>query len=78
MSGGKFASAVTQGIREFGVVGLVDPGGDFSNPAIAPRQRLDYVLVPDSAAVTANVTPAGGDRWNDLSDHLPVLVAFSV
>jgi endonuclease/exonuclease/phosphatase family metal-dependent hydrolase len=65
-------------IREFGVLGLVDPGGDFSNPAIAPRQRLDYVLVPDSAVVTANLTPAGGEQWSDLSDHLPVLVAFSV
>ena len=40
-------------IREFGVSVSVDPGGDDSNPSIAPRQRLDYVLVPESATVTA-------------------------
>ncbi len=65
-------------IREFNVLGLVDPGGDFSSPAVAPRQRLDYVLVPESATITANLTPAGGEQWNDLSDHLPVLVGFDV
>jgi endonuclease/exonuclease/phosphatase family metal-dependent hydrolase len=65
-------------IREFGVLHLVDPGGDFTSPAIAPRQRLDYVLVPESATVTADLTPSGGEQWDDLSDHLPVLVAFEV
>lgn len=65
-------------IREFGVLGLVDPGGDFTSPAIAPRQRLDYVLVPDSATAISNLTPVGGEQWNDVSDHLPVLVAFDV
>lgn len=65
-------------IREFRVIGLVDPGGDYSNPSIAPVQRLDYVLIPESATVTSQSTPDGGERWNDLSDHLPVLVEFSV
>ena len=65
-------------IREFGGLGLVDPGGDFSNPSIAPRQRLDYVLVPDGATVNARLTPEGGERWHQLSDHLPVLVEFSI
>jgi endonuclease/exonuclease/phosphatase family metal-dependent hydrolase len=65
-------------IREFRVIGLVDPGGDCSSPSIAPMQRLDYILVPESAKVTAQSTPDGGERWNDLSDHLPVLVEFSV
>ena len=64
-------------IREFGAVGLVDPGGDYSNPSIAPVQRLDYVLVPESATVTSLLTPEGGERWHQLSDHLPVLVEFS-
>lgn len=64
-------------IREFGAVGLVDPGGDSSNPSIAPVQRLDYVLVPESATVTSRLTPEGGERWHGLSDHLPVLVEFS-
>ena len=65
-------------IREFGAAALVDPGGDYSNPSIAPRQRLDYVLIPELATVTAQVTPEGGESWHQLSDHLPVLVGFSV
>jgi endonuclease/exonuclease/phosphatase family metal-dependent hydrolase len=65
-------------IREFGGVGLVDPGGDCSNPSIAPSQRLDYVLIPESATVTSRLTPAGGPAWSGLSDHLPVLVEFAV
>ena len=65
-------------IREFGVVGLFDPGGNFSNPSIAPTQRLDYVLIPEGATVTARLTPDGGEQWNELSDHLPMLVEFAV
>ena len=65
-------------IREFGAAELVDPGGDYSNPSIAPNQRLDYILIPDSATVTAQLTPEGGESWNQLSDHLPVFVEFSV
>jgi endonuclease/exonuclease/phosphatase family metal-dependent hydrolase len=65
-------------IREFGVACLIDPGGDYSSPSIVPRQRLDYVLIPDSAAVTARLTPVGGEQWHQLSDHLPVLVEFIV
>ena len=64
-------------IREFGAAGLIDPGGDYSNPSIAPVQRLDYVLVPDSATITSRLTPEGGERWHELSDHLPVLVGLS-
>jgi len=65
-------------IREFGAAELVDPGGEYSNPSIAPHQRLDYVLIPEAATVTARITPNGGESWNQLSDHLPVLVEFSV
>jgi endonuclease/exonuclease/phosphatase family metal-dependent hydrolase len=65
-------------IREFGAIGLVDPGGDFSNPSIAPVQRIDYILIPESAVVVVRLTPEGGERWNDVSDHLPVLVEFSI
>ncbi len=65
-------------VREFGSLGLVDPGGDDSNPSIAPRQRLDYILIPESATVTAQLTPVGGEPWHQLSDHLPVLVEFEV
>jgi endonuclease/exonuclease/phosphatase family metal-dependent hydrolase len=65
-------------IREFRALDVVDPGGDYSNPSIAPSQRLDYVLVPETANVTARLTPDGGAQWDGLSDHLPVLVEFSV
>ena len=65
-------------IREFGSAGLIDPGGDYSNPSIAPRQRLDYILIPESATVAERLTPEGGESWSELSDHLPVLVEFTV
>ena len=65
-------------IREFRAVDVVDPGGDYSNPSIAPNQRLDYVLVPETATVTDRLTPQGGAQWDALSDHLPVLVEFAV
>ena len=65
-------------LREFGAAGLVDSGGDFSNPSIAPVRRLDYVLIPETATVNARLTPDGGERWHELSDHLPVLVEFAV
>ncbi len=65
-------------IREFGTAGLVDPGGDYTNPSIAPRQRLDYVLVPETATVSSRLVPTGGEPWHQLSDHLPVLIEFDV
>jgi len=65
-------------IREFRPLDLVDPGGDDSSPAIAPHQRIDYVLIPASATVSSRLTPLGGEPWHQLSDHLPVLVEFSV
>ena len=65
-------------IREFGALDLVDPGGDASNPSIAPHQRLDYILVPSSATATARLTPQCGEPWQALSDHLPVLVEFEI
>ncbi len=64
-------------VREFHAAGLRDPGGDSSNPAIAPFQRLDLVLVPDAATVTDQQTPEGGEQWAALSDHVPVLVEFA-
>lgn len=63
-------------LRELRAVGLTDPDGAFTNPSETPYQRIDYVLVPHDAIVTATHTPAGGDAWRDLSDHLPVLVEF--
>ena len=65
-------------VREFHPAGLRDPGGDSSNPAIAPYQRLDMVLVPADAVVTDQHTPDGGERWAALSDHVPVLLEFEI
>jgi endonuclease/exonuclease/phosphatase family metal-dependent hydrolase len=72
------ADDATEILREFIAVGLVDPGGPSTNPAIAPYQRLDHVLIPHLATLTDQHTPEGGERWSTLSDHLPVLVEFVV
>ena len=61
-------------LRAFGPLGLVDAGGADTSPAVAPVQRIDYVLVPDHADVLDRRTPAGGVAWAKLSDHLPTLV----
>jgi endonuclease/exonuclease/phosphatase family metal-dependent hydrolase len=63
-------------IREFHAAGVRDTGGDSTSPSRAPFQRLDYVLVPENASVSAIDTPDGGDEWAAISDHLPVLVEF--
>jgi endonuclease/exonuclease/phosphatase family metal-dependent hydrolase len=60
----------------FAVRELVDPPGPPTSPALVPHQRLDAVLVPASAVAVEVNTPAGGPRWAELSDHLPVLVEF--
>jgi endonuclease/exonuclease/phosphatase family metal-dependent hydrolase len=65
-------------VRELREAGLDDSGGDVTNPSLSPVQRLDYVLVPRGATVTAVDTPRGGDEWAALSDHLPVLVEFTL
>ena len=64
-------------IREFHAVGVRDTGGDFTNHSRSPTKRLDYVLVPENARVSAIDTPEGGDDWAAISDHLPVLVEFT-
>ena len=63
-------------LREFRAVGLIDPGGDHTSPSVRPRQRIDYVLVPESAHATHIASPDGGQRWHELSDHLPAVAEF--
>jgi endonuclease/exonuclease/phosphatase family metal-dependent hydrolase len=63
-------------LREFRAVGLVDPGGDVTSPAVAPVQRIDFVLVPEGAVVVDRHVPHGGEDWAAMSDHLPVVVEF--
>lgn len=65
-------------IRQFHPVGLRDPGGGPTNPSIAPRQRLDYVLIPQGSRLVDQHEPDGGDWWWTLSDHLPVTVEFEL
>lgn len=65
-------------VREFHAGGLRDPGGGPTNPSIAPRNRLDHILVPEAATVVEQDQPDGGEWWWAISDHIPVLVAFTL
>ena len=65
-------------VRQFHRVGLRDPGGGPTHPSMSPRRRLDYILVPEGARVSEQHSPDGGDAWRELSDHVPVLVEFSI
>jgi endonuclease/exonuclease/phosphatase family metal-dependent hydrolase len=65
-------------LREFRTVGLSDPGGKLTSPAIAPVQRIDYVLVPDAATILDRDVPDGGEQWAAMSDHLPAVLEFTV
>ena len=49
-----------------------------TNPAGAPAQRIDHVLVPDAATGVAVTVPSGGSEWAALSDHLPVTTTFAL
>lgn len=49
-----------------------------TNPAVAPTNVLDHVLVPAEATDVTLEVPDGGPIWDDLSDHLPVTVRFSM
>jgi len=49
-----------------------------TNPASAPTQALDHVLVPVDATDASVGAPSGGDDWAALSDHLPVTVRFTL
>lgn len=49
-----------------------------SNPATAPTQALDHVLLPADATNVTTTVPAGGAEWAALSDHVPVTVRFDL
>jgi endonuclease/exonuclease/phosphatase family metal-dependent hydrolase len=58
--------------------GIEGPATAPTNPAGAPAQRIDHVLVPE-AATGINVTvPTGGAEWAAVSDHLPVTTSFGL
>jgi endonuclease/exonuclease/phosphatase family metal-dependent hydrolase len=58
-----------------GVEHVIPP---FTNPADAPAQLLDHVLLPVDAEQVSVTVPGGGPEWAALSDHLPVTVRFSL
>lgn len=47
-----------------------------TNPAEAPINVLDHVLLPDLALAAEMTVPDGGAQWTGVSDHLPVTVSF--
>lgn len=49
-----------------------------TNPADAPVQLLDHVLLPVTATQVAVTVPAGGSEWASISDHVPVTVRFTL
>ena len=63
-------------LRQFRRVGLVDHGGGVTSPSVAPHQRLDYVLVPETVVWRSTHTPETDERWQAISDHLPVVLEF--
>lgn len=50
----------------------------FTNPSLAPHQRLDYVMVSEALSVDGVDVPAGGAEWDRLSDHLPVVARLRI
>ncbi|MEL6893837.1 MAG: endonuclease/exonuclease/phosphatase family protein [Actinomycetota bacterium] len=49
-----------------------------TNPASAPVNTLDHVLLPADATDVELDVPSGGPQWDRVSDHLPVMVRFSM
>jgi endonuclease/exonuclease/phosphatase family metal-dependent hydrolase len=78
LAGDLNAAGEPEVVRELHAVGLRDAGGDSTHPSIAPRSRLDYVLVPEHARVAESSVPEGGENWAELSDHLPLIVEFDL
>ena len=49
-----------------------------TNPAHEPVDALDHILLPADVTDVALEVPAGGKRWDRVSDHLPVTVTFQL
>jgi endonuclease/exonuclease/phosphatase family metal-dependent hydrolase len=62
----------------FALPGIEHVTPSHTNPAHAPDQLLDHVLLPPEAHDVAVTVPAGGAEWAVLSDHLPVTVRFAL
>ncbi|HEV3475821.1 MAG TPA: endonuclease/exonuclease/phosphatase family protein [Actinomycetota bacterium] len=55
---------------------VLKDGGEATFPSRAPTTRIDYLFV--SEGVTPERAWTGGERFADLSDHLPVVADLSV
>jgi len=49
-----------------------------TNPSESPNQQLDHVLVPTGSTLADMSVPEGDESWAELSDHLPLIVRFSL
>lgn len=49
-----------------------------TNPSERPTDRIDHILVPADATAVMVWAPAGGARWAELSDHLPLTTHFTL
>ena len=49
-----------------------------TNPSESPIQQLDHVLVPTGSTLVDMSVPEGDEGWAELSDHLPLIVTFSL
>jgi len=75
------APLVAAGLRDAWVIAEDCPvrsAAGFTNPAVDPYQRLDYVMVPDTLSVDGVDVPGGGEDWAALSDHLPVVARLRI
>ena len=59
-------------------LGLADPGGSLTSPAVSPIHRVDFLLVPEAAEIVSLSVVVGGQPWASWSDHLPAVVTFSL
>jgi endonuclease/exonuclease/phosphatase family metal-dependent hydrolase len=60
---------------------VIAPGrsrSGLTNPASAPHQRLDHVLIPREWSVSRVEVPDPDDAWSRRSDHLPVIVTVQM
>jgi endonuclease/exonuclease/phosphatase family metal-dependent hydrolase len=49
-----------------------------TNPTNDPHQVLDHVLLPADAMHEGTGVPGASEIWEQMSDHLPVIVTFRV
>jgi endonuclease/exonuclease/phosphatase family metal-dependent hydrolase len=56
--------------------GIEHLAAPYTNPAEAPAQALDHILLPPDAIDVSLSIPSGSEDWAEVSDHLPLTVRF--